>query len=103
MMTVLDNAYFKKAQEHPNFGQVHQKLLFWLLYDKKYYSNHELLCLTNYNEKQLDQTISDLTQTGTIKTEGWLVKIVESENLQQTIVPEIKQLIVTSYKKQSMK
>jgi hypothetical protein len=89
MLSVLDNAYFKKAQEHPNFSQTHQKLLFWLLYDKKYYSKHELMCLTNYDEKKLDKTIKELAQTGTIKTEGWLIKISDIDMLNKQICQEL--------------
>ncbi|MFA6268884.1 MAG: hypothetical protein WCW13_06895 [archaeon] len=89
MLSVLDNAYFKKAKTHPNFSDTHQKLLFWLLFDKKYYSKYELLCLTNHDEKKLDKAIKELTETGTIKTEGWLVKIADSDTLNKQICEEL--------------
>ncbi|MFA5125427.1 MAG: hypothetical protein WC462_00300 [archaeon] len=89
MISVLNNAYFRKAQEHPNFSLTHQKILFFLLYDKKYYSKHELLYLTNHNQTQLEKIIKELEQTGTIKTEGWLVKACEQEILHKQLCPEL--------------
>jgi predicted HTH transcriptional regulator len=76
--TVLENAYFKKASLHPNYSSLHQKIMFVLVHEKKYYSKEELLCFANYNEKLLDDAIKDLAEAGAIKSEGWLVSLKEN-------------------------
>jgi len=81
MFSVLEYAYFRKAQEHPNFNQIHQKILFMLMHENKHYTKNELLCLANYDEEILDETLKELEATGTIKTEGWLVRINDYETL----------------------
>jgi hypothetical protein len=90
MLTVLDNAYLRKAQEHPNYSFTHQKLLFILLTEKKYYAKDELLCIANYNLNKLEKTINDLEEIGIVKQEGWLVKITGEEQLNQEICSEIR-------------
>lgn len=90
MLTVLDNAYLRKAQEHPNYSFTHQKLLFILLTEKKYYAKDELLCIANYNLNKLEKTINDLEEIGIVKQEGWLVKISGEEQLNQEICSEIR-------------
>lgn len=90
MLTVLDNAYLRKAQEHPNYSFTHQKLLFILLTEKKYYAKDELLCIANYNLNKLEKTINDLEEIGIVKQEGWLVKITGEDQLNQEICSEIR-------------
>jgi hypothetical protein len=77
MLTVIENAYYRKISIHPNHSETHKKVLFALLHEKKYFAKDELLCFANYDEKMLDRTILDLEDVGLIKTEGWLVKINE--------------------------
>jgi hypothetical protein len=88
MLSVLENAYLKKAQEHPNYSQLHQQLLLALLTEQKYYAKNELLFFTNYCESKLDKVIKELESTGTIKTEGWLVKINDYNHLTESILQE---------------
>jgi hypothetical protein len=90
MLSVLDNAYMRKAQEHPNYSFTHQKLLFILLTEKKYYAKDELLCIANYNLNKLEKTINDLEEIGIVKQEGWLVKISGEDQLNQEICSEIR-------------
>ncbi|MFA6064550.1 MAG: hypothetical protein WC746_01785 [archaeon] len=92
MLSVLENAYFRKAQEHPNFSQTHQKILFALLTEQKYYAKNELLLFANHCEKKLDTAIKELESTGTIKTEGWLVKINDYETLNRKLIPELEMI-----------
>jgi len=89
MLSVLENAYFKKAQELPNFNQTHQKILFMLMHENKHFTKHELLCFANYDEEKLDNALRELEQTKTIKTEGWLVKINDLETLNKQLIPEL--------------
>jgi len=77
MLTVIENAYYRKASIHPNHSETHKKVLLALLHEKKYFSKEELLCFVNYDEEILEKTILDLEDIGVIKTEGWLVKIRE--------------------------
>ena len=90
MLSVLDNAYLRKAQEHPNYSFTHQKLLFILLTEKKYYAKDELLCIANFNLNKLEKTIKDLEEIGLVNQEGWLVRICGEERLNQEICEEIK-------------
>jgi hypothetical protein len=90
MLSVLDNAYLRKAQEHPNYSFTHQKLLFILLTEKKYYAKDELLCIANYNLNKLERTINDLEEIGLVNQEGWLVRICGEERLNQEICSEIR-------------
>jgi len=78
MLTVLENAYYKKVSIHPNYCETHKQILLALLHEKKYFAKDELLCFANYDEELLEKTILDLEDTGVIKSEGWLVKIREN-------------------------
>lgn len=89
MLSVINNAYLRKAQEHPNYSFTHQKLLFLLLTEKKYYSKDELLCICEYKLNKLEKTIKDLEEIGLIKQEGWLVKINGEEELNKQLCPEL--------------
>ena len=89
MMTVLDNAYYKKAQEHPNFTETHQKILLVLMHEKKHYTKDELLCLANYSQEKLEDTLSDLEETGLVQTSGCLTSLAETETLTKQLIPEL--------------
>ncbi len=84
-LTVLENAYLKKAEQHPNYSPLHERLLLKLLHENKHYTKEELLCFANYCEKKLDKIIKELETTGTITTKGWLVKAMEKEELMEKI------------------
>jgi len=81
MLSVIDNAYLRKAQENTTFTIKHQKILFMLLYQKKYYEKGELLGLTNNSLEELDEILNDLEKIGIITIEGWLVKITDHTQL----------------------
>jgi len=85
MLSVLDNAYLRKAQQHPRYSPTHQKILFFLMHEKKYYTKDELLCLTNNSLETLEETLSHLEKTRIIKTEGWLVRLADLNDLCETI------------------
>lgn len=89
MLSVLNNAYLRKAQQHPKYSYAHQKLLFILLTEKKYYTKDELICIADYKLNKLNKIINDLEEIGLVKQEGWLVKITGEEELQQKICEEI--------------
>ena len=74
-LTVIENAYLRKAEEIPSFSNNHKKILSLLTHEKKYYVRNELLHLTNYSEKTLDKILSELSQSGLITLDGWLVKL----------------------------
>ena len=78
MLTVLENAFYKKVSSSTNHSETHTKILLALLCEKKYFAKDELLCFANYDEEILEKTILDLEDIGVIKTEGWLVKIREN-------------------------
>ena len=78
MFTVLEHAYYLKVSSFPRHNETHDKILFALLHEKRYFSKEELLCFANYNEELLEKTILDLEDIGVIKSEGWLVKIREN-------------------------
>ncbi len=94
MITVIQNAYLKKAEMHPNFCETHKRILFVLTHEKKYYAKDELFCLANYNEKELDKAIKDLEETGTIISEGWLVRLKDFEEFNKEICSEINSFTV---------
>jgi len=85
VLTVLENAYLKKAEQHPNYSKTHEQILLMLLHENKHYTKGELLCFANYSEKKLDKAIKELETTGTITTKGWLVKAMEKEELMEKI------------------
>ena len=78
MLTVLENAYYKKVSIFKEPGETHKKVLLALLHEKKYFAKDELLCFANFDEELLEKTILDLDDDGVIKTEGWLVKVREN-------------------------
>ena len=75
MITVAQNAYLRKAEEHDNYSELHKKILFVLIHEKKYYTREELLCFTQQNPILLDNALKDLEESGTILTEGCLVHL----------------------------
>jgi hypothetical protein len=85
VLTVLENAYLKKAEEIPNYNETHKKLLMCLINEKKYFQKNELLCFTNYCEQKLDKIIKDLEKTGLIQTEGWLIRAKQQQEIIQTL------------------
>lgn len=91
MISVINNAYLRRAQSHPNYSFTHQNLLILLLTEKKYYAKDELLCLAEYNLNKLEKIIKDLEKIGVIKQEGWLVKIVSEEEFNQVLLLETTQ------------
>jgi len=104
MLTVLDNAYYKKASEHPNFSQTHEKILYVLMHEKKHYTKDELLCLANYSQEKLDYTLTDLEETGLVQKTGCLYKLSEPETLNQQLIPELALIKTpTAPKKKNMK
>jgi hypothetical protein len=98
MFTVLDNAYMRKAYENPKITIKHQKILFILLHEKKYYEKGELLGLTNNSLEELDELLLDLEKTGLITVEGWLVKIADHTKLFAEEIKE-KSIVRTRNKK----
>ena len=81
MLSVLDNAYLRKAQEHPKYSPLHQKILLFLMHEKKYYEKGELLCLANHSLELLDEALTHLEKMKLITVEGWLVKLVGETGL----------------------
>ena len=89
MLSVINNAYLRKAQQQPKYSYDNQKLLFILLTEKKYYTKDELICIADYKLNKLNKIINELEEIGLVKQEGWLVKITGEEELQQKICEEI--------------
>jgi hypothetical protein len=98
MITVLDNAYLKKAEQHDSYSDLHKKILYLLLNEDKHFTKHELLILANYCEDKLDKAIKELEETGTIQTQGWLVKLTNYETLGEKLAEEIKKKHTTKTK-----
>lgn len=88
MLTVLQNAYLRLAEKHPEFGESHKKIMLLLICEQKHYTRDELLCMANYSENRLAETLKDLEAQNLIKTDGWLVKLSEEETLEKEIVEE---------------
>ncbi len=89
MLTVIQNAYLKKASEHKNFCNIHEKILFVLMNEKKYYSKDELLCFSNQNYLLLENTLKDLEESKLILVEGWLVRLKGFEDFNKEICEEL--------------
>ncbi|MDD3083480.1 MAG: hypothetical protein PHP82_00470 [Candidatus ainarchaeum sp.] len=89
MITVMQNAYLRKASEHKNFSDTHQKILFVLINEKKYYTKDELLCFTNYNQLLLDKALNDLEELKIVLVEGWLVRLKDFEEFNKEICREL--------------
>lgn len=90
VLTVLENAYLRKAEELDTYNESHKKIILFLLQHKQYFTKDELLCFANYCETKLDKTLKDLEKATLITTEGWLVKLQEQEKMEETIISEIK-------------
>ena len=84
-LTVIQNAYLRLAENHPNFSETHKKVLLVLLYEKKHYTIEELLCFANYREEKLVNVLEDLESEGLVKKEGWLVSLADEASLERTI------------------
>jgi hypothetical protein len=89
MITVVQNAYLKKAEEHENFSNIHRNILFVLIHEKKHYSKEELLCFTQNNQVLLDNALNDLEELGLIYCEGWLIRLSNFEDLNREICEEL--------------
>jgi hypothetical protein len=98
-LTVLENAYLRKAEEISTFNETHKKLLLFLIHEKKYFQKDELLCFANYCENELDKTIKQLEKCGLLKVEGWLVRFNEQQKLEETIIEELRDKIPLKIKK----
>ena len=81
MLSVLDNAYLRKAQEHPYFSALHQKILLFLMHEKKYYEKGELLCMAGHSLETLDEALTQLEKAKLVEVEGWLVRLVGETRL----------------------
>lgn len=79
VLTVMENAYLRKAQEHPGFSEVHKKILFLLTHEKKYFTKDELFHIAN--QKEIERALTDLKEKGLIQIDGWLVKIIDYEKI----------------------
>jgi len=88
MLTVLQNAYLRLAEKHPEFGESHKKIMLLLICEQKHYTRDELKCFANYSETRLEETLADLKELGLVKTDGWLVRLSEEEALEREIVEE---------------
>lgn len=75
----MENAYLRKAQEHPGFSEVHKKILFLLTHEKKYFTKDELFHIAN--QKEIERALTDLKEKGLIQIDGWLVKIIDYEKI----------------------
>ena len=89
-LTVIENAYLRKAEEITTYNETHKKILLFLLHERKHYYKNELLCFANHSEHKLEKTLKELEKTGTIKTEGWLVSLQEQQKLEEKIIEELK-------------
>jgi hypothetical protein len=90
VLSVIENAYLKKAEEISSFNEIHKKLLLFLLHEKKHYTKEELICFANYNETKLEKVLKDLEKASLIKINGWLVSLEEEVIMTQAIVSELK-------------
>jgi hypothetical protein len=83
VLTVMENAYLRKAQEHPGFSEIHKKILFLLTHEKKYFTKDELFNIAK--QRDVEIALIDLKEKGLIQIDGWLVKIVGDLELNETI------------------
>lgn len=91
MFTVNQNAYLIKAREIENYSSTHERILMFLLHEKKYFSKDEILCFSGFDRVFLDVILEDLNKTGIIEMEGWLVRISPIEKLNEIICEELIQ------------
>lgn len=96
VLSVIENAYLRKAEEISSFNENHKKLLLFLLHEKKHYTKEELLCFANYCESRLDKVLKDLERASLIKINGWLISLEEERVMTQEIVGELKTLNYSS-------
>ena len=89
MITVKQNAYIRKIEEHKNYSNIHKQILFALLNEKKYFTKDELLCFARFNQVTLDNSLNDLNQAGLITLEGWLVRLKDFEEFNKEICEEL--------------
>jgi predicted transcriptional regulator len=89
MLTVIQNAYLKKALKHNDFCEIHQNILFVLIHEKKYYTKEELLCLANYNYSLLEKALKDLEELKIIIVDGWLVRLKDFQEFNKEICEEL--------------
>jgi hypothetical protein len=88
VLTVLENAYLRKAEEINTYNESHKQIILFLLNNKQYFTKDELLCFTNHCETKLDKTLKELEKATLIKIEGWLVKLEERQKLEETLIRE---------------
>ena len=88
MISVLDYAYLRKAQQHKNYSPTHEKILLILMHQHRHYTKEELKVTTNGNEEKLEKTLKELEEIGTIIVEGWLIKLADKETLFKEIIGE---------------
>jgi hypothetical protein len=79
VLTVMENAYLRKAQEHPGFSEIHKKILFLLTHEKKYFTKDELFNIAK--QRDVEIALIDLKEKGLIQIDGWLVKIVDYDKI----------------------
>ncbi|MEI7961914.1 MAG: hypothetical protein WCI04_06280 [archaeon] len=102
MLSVLDNAYLRKAQEHPYYSPTHQKILLFLMHEKKYYEKGELICLANHSLETLDEALNQLEKEKLITIEGWLVRLVGETGLFD-LLEENKTIVIENKPKRKIK
>lgn len=91
VLSVIENAYLRKAEEISSFNETHKKLLLFLLHEKKHYTKEELLCFASHSEVKLDKVLKDLERASLIKINGWLVGLEEEQLMTCEIVEELKE------------
>ncbi len=89
MISVIQNAYLRKAEENKNFNRTHRNILNYLMIEKKYCEKDKLLCFCNHNLRMLDLILKDLSDSGTILVEGWLVRLKDFEEFHKHICEEL--------------
>ena len=92
MITVEQNAYLRKAQMHDNYSELHKRILFVLIHEKKHYSKEELMCFTQENPILLDNALKDLEDAGIVNCEGWLVCLKDSSEFNKEICEELSMI-----------
>jgi len=85
MITVIQNAYLRFAEQHPNFSETHKKIMLVLMHERKHYTLEELLCFANFREDDLNTALDDLQCVGLVRKEGWLVSLADQSALEQKL------------------
>lgn len=85
----MQNAYLRKAEAHHNYSDLHKRILFVLINERKYYSKEELSCLAHNNIQQLEMVLSDLEESQVINVEGCLVRLASFEEFNKSICTEL--------------